>query len=64
MRHKAQIPRKVFIRKYLAELLGVSGKTIERRFWPVYNPLVVRKYLISRGFLLKERKKYKRSIRL
>ena len=60
MRQKAQIPRKVFIRRYLAALLGVSGKTVERRFWPVYDPLAVRKYLINKGFMLKERKKYKR----
>ena len=44
--------RKVFIRRYLAALLGVSGKTIYRRFSPRYCPLSVRKYLISKGFVL------------
>lgn len=56
-KYKAQIPRKVFIRRYLAALLGVSGKTVERKFWPNYGPLNVRKYLIGKGFWLKERKK-------
>lgn len=50
MRLMVQIPRKVFIRKYLAALLGISGKTIERKFWPDYSPLAVGKYLISKGF--------------
>ena len=44
------VETKVFIRRYLAKMLGVSSKTIYRKFWPNYGPLAMRKYLISKGF--------------
>lgn len=41
---------RVLIKRYLARMLGVSTKTIWRKFWPNYGPLTIRKYLISKGF--------------
>ena len=41
---------KVFIRRYLALMFAVSGRTVYRKFGPDYSPLKVRKYLIDKGF--------------
>lgn len=42
--------RKVFVRAFLADILGLHPVHISRLFSPLYDSIDIRKYLIGRGF--------------
>mgnify|MGYP001603397789 FL=1 len=56
-RHFPDKPRKVWVKTWLAEALGMHHKTCQRRFaWLGYDPQSVKEYLVAHGYKAPSRK--------
>ena len=47
--------RKVFLKPFLAEILGLSTRQVHRLFGPVYDLGKIRGYLAAKGYHLDKR---------